>query len=319
MQLQLDQTVATMALRAVKTIAMIDDTFDVRENALLDAAASALASACDIVIDARTLHPIEPSELAAAVSDEVSRTRIVQAQFVMAIIDGDVSKQELALLEAFATALGVDEPRMKNMHQLVSHHHRMLKLDLSRHSEMIDDVIRHAYRERGLRGAWKTIAPLMSKSLAHDDALAWRYRKLGLLPEDSFGRAYWAHMTERSFAFPGEPGGFPEELIKHDCCHVLGGYDTDPTGECEVVAFICGFLRADPFWYLFMILVHMHLGIETFHKNELGQWAFDPQRVIAAHLRGRGVVTDLYVPGYDWWALFPRPLAEVRAELGIDV
>jgi hypothetical protein len=76
-------------------------------------------------------------------------------------------------------------------------------------------------------------------------------------------------------------------------------------------------MKSDPFWYLFMVLVHMHLGIETFHGNELGTWAFEPRQVLAAYTKGCGVVTDLYAPGFDWWPLFERPLERVRAELGV--
>lgn len=319
MQPQLDPTVVKLALRAVKTVAMADDAVDTRERALLEAMAGALvASGVDAsYVSFDALTPIEPEELAHAVGDEVARTRILQAQFVMAIIDGDVTAVELEVLERFAAALGIDEPRMKNMHQLVSHHHWLLKLDLNRHSSMISDAMRHAYKKRGLRGVWQTAAPFLGKSFAVNEELAWRYRQLGLLPEGTFGREYWKHMCQRRYGFPGEPGGFPEELIKHDLCHVLGGFGTDPSGECQVVAFICGFMKTDPFWYLFMILVHMHLGIETFHKNPTGTLAFDPDQVVAAYLRGRGAVTDLYATGFDWWPLFEQPLEKVRAELGL--
>src|SRR5262249_25779533 len=131
------------------------------------------------------------------------------------------------------------------------------------------------------------------------------------------GREYWAHMTQRRFPLPGEPSGFPAEFAKHDLCHVLGDYDTDSVGECEVVAFISGFMRADPFWYLFMIAMHMHLGVETFENTTTSRLAFDPVRVAAALKRGRQVNVDLYDVGMDWWPLFPLPLDEVRRKYNI--
>jgi tellurite resistance protein len=202
MELRLDPAVVHLGLRAVKTIAMADRSVDTRERAMLEAAFAALVStgADAGTFDLEALEPIRAQDLAAAIPNELTRTRILQAQFIMAIIDGDVSKPEMALLEEFASALGVDEPRMKNMHQLVGHHHRLLKLDLNRHSKMVSEAVRHAYQKRGLRGAWKTVAPFLGRSFAHDEDLAWRYRRLGLLPEDTFGRAYWVHMRERGFA-----------------------------------------------------------------------------------------------------------------------
>ena len=306
-----------VALRAVRAVAVADGTIDVREHALMTAAARALRTPGAAELDPASLADITPAQTAAAIADATTRTRIVQAQLVTAMIDGDVDARELAVIRRFASALGVNEPRLENLMQILRHHHTLLKFDLSRHSRMVGDAVKHAYRERGFRGAWSTVLPLLSKRASHDEALAWRYRRLGLLGEDTFGRRYWAHMCEREFAFPGEPGGFPEEFIKHDCCHVLGGYDTDPSGECQVISFICGFMKADPFWYLFMVVVHMHLGIETFVGNPLGRMAAEPTEMLAALRRGSGAVADLYEPGFDWWSLFPLPLAEVRARLGV--
>lgn len=307
-----------LGLRAVKMVAMADREFDARERKLLAAADRALRQPGSEPTDLDALEPIDAQTLAVAITDELTRTRIVQAQIIMAMMDGDIEPSEYAVVAEFAAALGADEPRLKNLRQYMGHHYTLLKLDLNRRSDMVGTAIRHAYRTAGLRGAWKNSAPFLSKRFAIDEELAWKYRKLGLLPDDSFGRQYWVHLRQRGFSFPGEPGGFSEEFIKHDCCHVLGDYDTDPTGECEVVAFISGFMGTDPFWYLFMITMHMHLGIETFNDNPLGELAFEPDRVVAALERGRVVREDLYDPDFDWWALFPRNLDEVRFELGVS-
>lgn len=314
-----DRATLVVGMRALREVAAADGRFEARERRLIEAVARALGAAGVDPPRLEELAPITPEEVAASVPDPIVRERIVQAQIVMSLIDGDPDERELEVVRRFARGLGVDEPRVANLRQLVGHHDLILRLDLNRRSRMTRDAVAHAYREHGLRGAWASIVPFVAPTLGHDAALAARYRALGALPEGTFGRAYFDHMTERGFTFPGEPGGFPEVFIKHDCCHVLGGYDTDPTGECEVVAFICGFMKADPFWYLFMVLVHMHLGIETFTNNPLGKDAFDPDRVLAALARGHDVKSDLYEPGYDWWPLFPRPLDEVRRELGIRV
>jgi tellurite resistance protein len=307
-----------LGLRAVKMVAMADGDFDDRERKLMAAADRALRPNSAAPTNLDSLTPIDGEALAREITDAEMRTRIVQAQIIMAMMDGDIEPAEYAVVAEFAGALGVDEPRLRNLRQYMDHHYTMLKLDLNRRSEMVGTAVRHAYKTAGLRGAWKTTAPFLSKRLALDEELAWKYRRLGLLPEGTFGREYWAHMRARGFAFPGEPQGFPEEFIKHDCCHVLGGYDTDPTGECEVVAFISGFMGTDPFWYLFMITMHMHLGVETFNDNPLGELAFDPERVVAALERGRRVQRDLYDPSFDWWALFPRSLGEARDSVGIS-
>ena len=306
-----------LGLRAAKTVAVVDGNFDQRERELVAAAMRALAPELVTQVDIDALETITGEELAAEVADELTRTRIIQVMLIMAMIDTEVDEREHALIKDFAKALDVDEPRLANLKQVLNEHHTLVKLDLNRSSRMVKDAVGWAYEKDGFGGVLKTIAPFISKKFAVDEALAWRYRKLGLLPENTFGRAYWTHMTERGFGFPGEPGGFPEVFIKHDCCHTLGGYDTDPIGECEVVSFISGFMEADPFWYLFMVCVHMHLGIETFDDNPLGFAAFDAERCMNAMARGMAVNTDLYVPGVDWWSLFPEPIDAVRARYNI--
>jgi tellurite resistance protein len=316
-RLRIDPTVFHFGLRALKTVALADGTFDDSERGLMVAALRALApdGAADVDLDA--LETISVDELAAGVEDELSRTRVIQAMLVTAMVDTEIDEREYALIKEFAKALDVDEPRLRNLKQLLEHHHTLVKFDLNRAPRMITDAVKHAYAEGGVRGAYRTVVPFFSKTLALDDALARKYRRLGLLPEGTFGRAYWVHMCERGFGFPGEAGAFPAEFIKHDCCHVLGGYDTDALGECEVISFICGFMKADPFWYLFMIVVHMHLGIETFHKNAGGFAAFDSDRCLKALARGARVNTDVYVPGFDWWALFPEPIETVRGRFNV--
>jgi hypothetical protein len=44
--------------------------------------------------------------------------------------------------------------------------------------------------------------------------------------------------------------------------------------------------------------------------------AFDPERALAAFLRGRAVQVDV-MGMWDYWALMPLPMAEARARLGI--
>lgn len=307
----LPEEVARVGLRALKAITLADGKFDEHERRLMTAAARALR--LDVDVDA--LEPASPDETADAIVDPVHRERLVQAQLICALIDGAVSAAETDVIGSFAKTLGVDEPRLANLAHLTEGHLRWMQFDLMRSSSMVKDVVRKAWQTDGLGGVWKTIAPF--QGIGRDPALAQRYLDLGALPEGTFGRAYFLHMTERGFSFPGEQRGFPPGFVKHDLCHVLGGYDTDPAGECDVIAFIAGFMKSDPFGYLFMIAVHCHLGIEIFQGDATGEWAFDPDRVLTALSRGMNVRRDLYDVDFDWWPYMTHPLEQVRAELGV--
>ncbi len=300
-----------VALAALKTVALADEELEVHEAQLLEAAAKAL----QVEIDVEELKPVTAEEVATLFPSPALRLRLVQAQLIMAMMDGEVRKDELECIRSFCEVLGVEEPRLKNLRQYLEGHMRLIQWDLLRRSQMIDDVFGEARRREGLRGVWKTFGAM--QGLSEDASVAWKYRRLGLLPEGTFGRMYWEHMSARQFSFPGEHKAFPELLAKHDLCHVLGEYDTDAAGECEVIAFICGFMKADPFWYLFAIIMHMHLGVEIFVGDPTARLAMDHEKVIQALKRGLLVSEDLYDTGWDYWPLFALPIEEVRARYNI--
>ena len=76
-------------------------------------------------------------------------------------------------------------------------------------------------------------------------SLAARYHQLDDYPEATFGRAYADFIARNRFSYPGEVGGPPPPVMRHDCCHILGGYGTTPSEECAVLAFQAGFEKAE--------------------------------------------------------------------------
>jgi tellurite resistance protein len=311
MDLGLSRDQIVVALGAAKAVATADGRFDEHERELLEAARKALGHPEPL----DTLTVPEPRVVAEALGEREARTRLIQAMLLVAMMDGAIQPAELATVRRYASALGVDEPAVDDLARVARGHTTVVKYDLLRRSAMVQTAARAAWEAKGLKGLWSMAAGIYG--LDADPELAWRYKSLGLLPEGSFGRAYWAHMTERRFSFPGEHKGFPEELAKHDLAHVLGGYHTDPTGECEVVAFISGFMRTDPFGYLFMIFLHMQLGVHIFEGTPVEHLRIPAERVVAALERGRRVSRDLYDPSWDFWSDFPLPLEEVRRKYAI--
>lgn len=296
------------ALGAARALASADGNYADHEERLIAAAARALGHTGPVV-------GVAPDEVAAAVTDPTTRLRIVQAMILVAMIDGEVKDAETEVIHAYARALDIDEPRVANLRQLARGHTRMLYIDLWRRSAYLQDAAKKAWKDKGLRGLYDFFGSVTG--IAKNPSIAARYRALGDLPKGTFGREYFDHMAERSFAFPGEERGFAEELVKHDLAHVLGGYDTDPHGECEVIGFIAGFMKHDPFGYLFMIFVHMQLGVNIFNGSPVDRMIVDADKVVAAIARGAAVLRDLYDPAWDFWADFPLPLDEVRRKYNV--
>lgn len=301
-----------LSMRALKTIALADGTFDDMERRLMVAGAAALGAE----IEPDALEPAQPEEVADVIEDAETRTRLIQTMMILAMMDGEVTRPEQRAIQRFADALKVDDRRLKNMKNIVGGHMRLVKLDLIRRSPVFAQAISKAQNDYGkVRGIWKVVGGF--KGLTKDDDLAWRYRRLGLLPEGTLGREYWAHMTEGGYYFPGERGGFPEGLVKHDLCHIIGEYGTDPIGECEIVAFVCGFMKTDPFWYLFLFTAHWHAGVEIVTDTPSSRGIFEPELLINALKRGSQVNTDLYSNDIDWWPLYELPVEEVRRKFDV--
>ena len=109
----------------------------------------------------------------------------------------------------------------------------------------------------------------------------------------------------------------PERMLHHDLLHVLNGYDTDAAGECELAAFYAAFAEGDAFTFFVIALATFHLGLTVSPSVVVpATGAFDPERALAAFVRGRGMRVDV-MGAWNYWELMPLPIPEVRTLLGI--
>ncbi len=301
---------ARAGLRAMKVVALANGAFEARERALLQVCAGALG--VEDPLDA--LEPIDPEALARVLTRPEVRERAVQAMLLTAMMDGEATKDEASSIAQYARALGVADPRVHNLAQLAEGRVKWMWMDLARKS-FARPVFMEALREEGLGGIYKMVGPWVG--LAQDYELARRFIACGAYEADTFGRAYYDFVTRHGFAFPGEKGAVPERGVWHDLTHVLSGYEVVPSGEVSVVSFIAGYRREDPFFWLFTIALQFHMGLKVSPYSEGGKGFFDPARVARALRRGAAITTDLSLSGWDFWALLPLKLSEVRARLGV--
>ena len=299
-----------VGLSAMKAMAAANGRFEALEQQLLEAAAGALGGPSDVA-------EATPDEVAAAFPDVAWRKRVLQAMVGMALIDGEASADEVALAERYAETLGLDEPWVKNLHRLASGQMMRLRFDFFRRMPIARNIVGELWREEGLAGLWKFYKTVTGKGIDNPE-LAWKYKRLGLLPEGTLGREWWKHMTSRKFAFPGEPGGLLEIQCHHDLTHVLTGYDTDPAGECQIAAFYSGYFKEEPFGFLFMVLVMFQVGAKLQPSQIVtnARLQLDPQKVIGAIERGSRINTDL-TDHWDYWPLMDLPIDEVRRTYNI--
>jgi ubiquinone biosynthesis protein Coq4 len=299
----------------MKLVADTNRRVDAKEGALLDAAARALKVVGDVgALDLEALDPVTPAEVASAFPEELWRRRVVQAMVAMTVIDGDAGADELALVESFAAALGIDDHSVRNLERVIEGDLLRLRVDIVRRSVFARQMMRELWQEKGVRGLWEL--NVARKKGNPDPELAWRYKRLGLLPEGTLGRLYWIYMAERKLAFPGEEGGFLEKLVRHDLTHVLTGYGTDPAGEAQIAAFNAGYKHEDPFAPIFMVLVTFQLGVRTLPVVEPAKLTLDPHALVRAMQRGAAANLDV-TDNWDYWPLLDKPIDEARRTLGI--
>jgi ubiquinone biosynthesis protein COQ4 len=169
--------------------------------------------------------------------------------------------------------------------------------------------------------------PDLAAALSNHTALA-------AMPAGSFGRAFHDAMRRGG----GVPGYLLAGLIYrdgffdgydmpddaryaiersrwlHDMLHVLTGYETDLAGEGLLIFFDLGYRQSMP--YSLAAVTPMGLGPLVFLRPHVGQRRW---RELLRDAHARGVAAQQrQTPMYVYWEeLLPRPLDEVRAELGI--
>jgi tellurite resistance protein len=292
-----------VVLSALRHVASANGRFTQAERALIEGVAR--IHGAEVAADA--LAPVSFEEVARVVNDPHRRKRVVQLAMVMALVEGAPSRQTESAVRELATALGLDEEGLTVLYEMTHGRALVARFDMFRR------IGRFIRSRPGFPGIAKMAMSIMGVG-GRDQALAARYRALESCAPGSLGRALYDHFISNGFKFPGEPGGIA--MVFHDLGHVMAGYGTDPQGEIQQAAFQAGFARRDGFSFLLFGILQFHVGmrITPVAKGYLG--LFDVPLVLTALERGAACKADLS-EGYDLFADKDRPLAEVRAELGI--
>mgnify|MGYP001416494507 CR=1 FL=1 len=300
---------AYWGLRAMKTVALADGELSALEVHMLEAIQRVHGTAYLL----EQLEPITPVDLARALPDPQLRRQLVQGLIVMSLIDREASKQETDLIEQYAQALEVSIPEVKDLRYLLKGEILKLRLDLARRFWLREKVV-GIWNDEGIRGIYKLVRGLMGK---YENAeLAARYQALEQYPAGSLGRAYWEYCRENGFALPGEKGGAPEQILFHDCAHLLSGYGTAPEEEVQVACFSAGFQRRDPFTFILFVLLQFHVGVRMTPITEARTGFFDPEKAMIAMRRGASMNVDLN-NGWDYWPVIGEQVEELRRRYDI--
>ena len=295
------------ALGALREVALANGSVTDAERAMLEL----LAEVHGVKLDLDRLPSGDPAAVASVVVDPHRRKRLFQMAVVMSMVDGEVAPGQERAVQALSKALEIDDGSLRVLRDVVKSSHLLTRVHLTR--RLMGPFAAEAHEKEGLAGVRKLLSPMLGGG--EDAAVAWRYKRLGLLPQGTLGRAFWEHNTSRQFSFPGEPNGIPERMVFHDFGHVLAGYDTDAEGEIQQGAFQAGFVRNDGFSFLLFVIVQFHMGIKVTPVAAPRSGLFDVRKVLRAAQRGAACREDLST--WDHWKWVERPLDEVRHEFAI--
>ena len=255
--------------------------------------------------------PIEPHEV--VIEGSHRRKRLVQLSALAVLLSRPVRTESLAFLKALAASLATHDPVIDVIDALVKGRRRKVRFLAMRRAMRV--MLKEAYLKEGVMGVLRVPLAMALRTPVNKDKL-WNYKKLGLLPEGTLGREYWKHMTEVGFGFPGDVAGIPDSIAYHDVAHVLADNDITPLGEIQQGSFQGGNRREDGFFFIQMVILQFHQGVQVTPATGAVTGHFEPDKVLWAIHRGAQVNVDV-THQWNFWPLMPLPLHEARARIGL--
>ncbi len=270
--------------------------------------------------DPRTVTPMDPTEVAAAVTDPSTRRHLVQAAVTLELLE-DPSRELARHVRAFARALDVEEPMVHAAGRAARGHLSLMYADIMRSSYYTEETaheILHGHLWRLIR------SKIAYSNLVSSRAIAQKWHALAELPPGTLGAGVAEFYRAHDFPYPGDRRGIGEVGAHHDFVHVLADYPPTPEGEIDVFAFIAASM-SDPKGFVQLV---MTLGLfqNATIKHVAGKKVAiarsgaleDPgaaERFADALVRGR--LCEVEAMSVDHFALAAEPLDELRENFSI--
>jgi hypothetical protein len=297
-----------IVMRTLRTALRPDGALDARERLFLDT----YARITGFERDAADPLPLRPHEV-LSIGSAHPRKRLVQLS-ALAVLHGlPLRAESLQFLKTLSQHLATHDPVIDVIDAV--HHGRTLKARMLSMRRGMRVMAKEAYLAEGAMGVLRFLAALALKVRVNKNK-HWNYKRLGLLPEGTLGREYWRHMTEVGFGFPGEPAGIPDSVAYHDVLHVLAGHETTPHGEIQQGAFQAGNRREDGFFFVQMVILQFHQGVQVTPATGAFTGHFHPDLVLWAIHRGAMCSEDM-THLWNFWPLMGLPMNEARARVAL--
>jgi hypothetical protein len=260
-------------------------------------------------LDLRTLNPLDPNEVASAISSEADRRRFKELMVTLELCRHPESAAQVERVEAYAHALGVSGPALEIIRTWIDEGTKAATADFDRFygaslETLSEPTLRHDYL--------KIDEP--------DPELAQRLEALHELPEGTLGHAYIEFYRRNGITVPGKDAHTPAHYVSHDMNHVISGYEPTGPGEIALGAFTLAMNDNDANWIQFIANLTIHEAGLLRH-GEIMPKAETLTRPGATDLLGealwRGSQCTADFSQADHLVMADWPLNNVRADFGV--
>lgn len=264
-----------------------------------------------------TGHPLgtddpEPLDVASVPALEAhAAKRLVQLAALAVLLSRPIKPASLGFLQALAGRLDVHDPVVDAIAAVQAGRHLRARLITMR--RMLRVMLHESWLAEGPMGVLRVLGAMLLKARVNRDRL-WKFKRLGLLPEGTLGREYWAFMTREGFGFPGDVAGVPVAVSYHDVAHVLAEHPATPIGEIQQGSFQGGNRREGGFAFVQFTVLQFHHGVRVTQPGQVDH--YDPELLLWAIHRGACCNVDM-THQWDYWPLMALPLSEARERVAL--
>ena len=257
-----------------------------------------------------TSEDLALSELRRLLPDPRSRHEAMVAATLCVLMCDEFDEAGEEALGALADALGVDGEATAIIGQVCGD------------SAMVagSDLFRHFLAERSdvsLEVITDRLARMEDPITTPTDEFEAYVDLLGRCPDGSVGAELVRFYRHTGYDVPGTPGLPPLSVLgNHDLHHVLAGYSTSNQDEVNVAMFTASNDAQGGMHYLAVVLMQWHHNVKL-SPFEPSHCVLDPTLLAEAAWRGAATAFDVSDRAWDWKAVLPENLEEVRAVLDI--
>lgn len=253
-----------------------------------------------------------PTNLAQVIVDPVLRRQTVRALALLPTVDRHMLPEKVAVVLTAAAQLGVHEFGLEMLRNAAKGRFKRIAFGLSRRFIAFNWSPTGKARLRD----WASFAWWMMprfhgpRTAERNRALSARYQALGQLPPGTFGHALHGFLTQNGIPMPGEPGSVPWAM--HEVYHVLSEYGVGLPAELLLTGFIGGTQEETCLDQMLFGLIVYHCG-KPLIGGFVTEGVLRPDEFFRAIARGAAINVDVMSRQWDFWAVAPIPLQELRA------